>query len=107
MQAFDGPSLRRALEANGLSVTFMTLYQGAHVCLARKAERSDAWERVTRRSRDRRMHAYRKAQDVASLLMPVFARNRLREPWDALLARSVESGLAEVNRKGHVKVRAK
>jgi SAM-dependent methyltransferase len=105
MQAFDAPSLQRALEANGFSVTFMTLYQGAHICLARKAERSDAWERIARRSRDRRMHAYRKAQDVAALHLPVFARGRLREPWDTLLARSMESGLAEVNRKGNVKVR--
>ena len=105
MQAFDGDSLRRALEANGFSVVFITLFEGAHICLARKAERSDAWERIARRPRDVRMQAYRRAQEIATLTMPEFARGRLRESWDALLARSVASGLAEVNRKGNVKLK--
>jgi 2-polyprenyl-3-methyl-5-hydroxy-6-metoxy-1,4-benzoquinol methylase len=105
MQAFDAASLRRALEANGFAVTFMTLYEGSHICLARKCEPSDAWQRIPKGSRDRRRQGYRRAQDVAALMMPEFARPRLREPWDTLLARSVESGLAEVNRKGHVRIR--
>lgn len=105
MQTSDAPSLLRGLEANGFAVKFMTVYGGSHICLAQKREPSDSWTRMAKRSRDRRLQAYRRAHDVAALTMPEFARGRLREPWDALLERSVKSGLAEVNRKGNVKVR--
>lgn len=42
MQAFDGPSLVRALEANGFAVKFSTLYSGSHICLAQKVDHTGA-----------------------------------------------------------------
>jgi len=107
MQAFDGASLGRALAANGFSVSFMTMMgkSGSHLCLAQKRPRGEPWTPVAERIRARRVAAYRHAQDRASVLVPEFARGRLGEPWDQLLARHVASGLVEVNRKGNVKLR--
>jgi SAM-dependent methyltransferase len=105
MQAFDGPSLVRTLEANGFAPTFVTTHNGSHVCLAQKREYTDTWTRMPDGLSSRRRRAYRNAQDRAALMMPVFARPRLGEPWDAVAARAVESGVAEVTAKGVVKLR--
>lgn len=106
MQAFDGASLERALAANGFAVSFMTMQGkvGSHLCLAQKRPRGEPWTPMAERMRARRLAAYRHAQDRASLIVPAFARGRLGEPWDQLVARHVASGLAEVNRKGNVKL---
>jgi SAM-dependent methyltransferase len=107
MQAFDGASLERALAANGFAVSFMTMMgkTGSHLCLAQKRPSGEPWKPIAERMRARRLTAYRHAQDRASITVPEFARGRLGEPWDQLLARHVASGLAEVNRKGNVKLR--
>jgi hypothetical protein len=107
LQAFDGASLRRALQLNGFDIVFMTMFggSGSHICLARKRGDNAACTPPTKKSLEIRVQAYRQAQQVAALTMPPFARPRLAESWDELLARSVASGLAEVNRRGNVKVR--
>lgn len=105
MQAFDATALRCMLEANGFRVSFIKAHGGSLMCLASKGEFSGQWTRVPETQRRRRRARYRRAQDVASLLLPAYARDRVDEPWDALLARGVAEGLVDVNRKGTIKVR--
>ncbi len=104
MQAFDGPSLGRALEANGFAVRFSTLYQGSRICLAQKVERRDDWERIPNGSRSRREKAYALALERALLGVPPHARGRLDEPWEAILERGRAAGLIDESRKGAPKL---
>ena len=105
MQAFDGPSLVRMLEANGFRVQFSTLYNGTEICLAQKGEQGTAWSPIDQQSRQRRVDAYQKAERIASLLLPPHARTRIDGSWEALLQRGIDEGIVEINRKGSVKLR--
>ncbi len=100
LQAFDGASLARALEANGFTVTFSTTWDKSHICLAQKREVSADWTRIPKRLRSRRRRAYHRAFDAAAVQVPEYARERLGEPWDQIVARAVETGVAEVTKKG-------
>ena len=104
MQAFDGPSFVRMLEANGFRVVFSTLYNGTEICLAQKGQQGSARPPIDPQSLKRRIEAYQKAENIAALLLPPHARKRI-EGWDALLQRALDEGLVEINRKGLVRLR--
>jgi 2-polyprenyl-3-methyl-5-hydroxy-6-metoxy-1,4-benzoquinol methylase len=105
MQAFNRESLMRVLAASGFTTTFMTMYRGAHVCLARKdAEAGDDWPPMPERERKRRRSAYRKASDMAVLMMPEHARAQITD-WDEVLQRGIAEGYAELSKHGTVKLR--
>jgi SAM-dependent methyltransferase len=104
LQAFDGPSLTRALAANGFEVLFLHRYQGEFVCLCRPSASSD-WPQMPAKERERRVAAHRRARDGAVLMLPPRARARFGDEWDAITDRAFAAGIAEIGEDGEVRVR--
>lgn len=105
MQAFNRESLQRVLAASGFTATFMTMYRDAHVCVARKDERAgDDRPRMAERERKRRRSAYRRAYDMAVLMMPEHARSQVKD-WNEVAQRGVAGGYADLSKNGTVKVK--
>jgi SAM-dependent methyltransferase len=104
LQAFDGPSLTRALAANGFEVMFLYRYEGEFVCLCRVADAVD-WPPMSARQRERRIAAHQRARDAAVLMLPAHARRRFAEEWDAIADRAFAAGTAEIGEDGAVRVR--
>ena len=104
LQAFDGPSLTRALAANGFEVRFITCHQGHVLCLARAAA-AEGGATITPADLDRRLLLYRQARDVAILRVPEHTRPRVAAVWPGAVDRALAAGLAEVRGDGRIRLR--
>jgi SAM-dependent methyltransferase len=70
VQAFNGPSLTRALEASGFEPVFVTQHDRHLLALAKRAPTRRPHVRMPDRERDRRIRAYQAARDLAILKLP-------------------------------------
>ncbi|MGE0443859.1 MAG: methyltransferase domain-containing protein [Vicinamibacterales bacterium] len=104
VQAFDGPSLTRALAANGLEVVFLHRYQGEFVCLCRLSS-APGWPRMPAKEREKRVAAHQRARDAAVLMLPPRPRQRFAGEWEAITERAFAAGIAEIGEDGEARVR--
>lgn len=104
LQAFDGPSLVRALAANGFETVLLTHNSGSFACLARvRPERENV--RVPERELAEREKRYRNVRDVSLLGAPQALRARFGRHWQEAADRLLASGEAEVDHSGRVRLR--
>lgn len=103
LQAFDGPSLLRALAANGFEVIFQHRYQGEFVCLCRVTRGARC--PMSSKERDRRVALHQRARDAAVLMLPPATRQRFAAEWDAITERAFAAGMAEIGEDGDVRAR--
>lgn len=103
LQAFDQPSLVRALAANGFGTVFLKHQRNETIfCLARMQE--PARVVMTPQERTSRLDAYRKAFERAVLKAGDAARARLADEWPAVVADAVASGAAEFDERGRLRI---
>jgi SAM-dependent methyltransferase len=102
LQAFDQPSLVRALAARGLDVVFMKSRNFHHMCLARRGE--PAFVPMTEKQLAARVRAYQRARDKAVLALPPELRGRFAGEWQQIVERGVAEGLAEFDEDGTLKL---
>jgi SAM-dependent methyltransferase len=106
LQTFNQPSAVRALEANGFKVIFCTVRDDLFLAIAQAVDwPSDSWERMSDSERSRRRSAYRVANDTAILRVPEHLRAPFAKDWDAIVERSLASGVATRNKDGRIRVR--
>jgi SAM-dependent methyltransferase len=106
MQAFDPPSLSRALEANGFRTVFQKHQQNeTQFCLA--VDGAARLVPLTDQERDARVDAYRRAFDYAVLGADERARARLAGDWPRVVERAVASGVAEFDERGQLRLVAR
>jgi SAM-dependent methyltransferase len=105
LQAFDHPSLTRALAANGFAVTFLTRHAGTFLCLSRVEQEPVDWMPMDTRELERRRARYSQARDAAILMLPPDARARLGAEADHAIDRALVSGLAELDTQGRPRLR--
>lgn len=106
LQTFNQASAVRALEANGFKVIFCTVRDDLFLAIAQAMERSDDnWERMSDSERSRRRSAYRVANDTAILRVPEHLRGPFDKEWDAIVERSLASGVATRTKDGRIRVR--
>src|ERR1051325_3147241 len=106
LQTFNQPSAVRALEANGFKVIFCTVRDDLFLAIAQATERAtDNWERMSDSERSRRRSAYRVANDTAILRVPEHLRGPFAADWDAIVERSLASGVATRTKDGRIRVR--
>jgi SAM-dependent methyltransferase len=104
LQAFDQPSLTRALAANGFQVVFIKARGDLkHMCLAR-FDGDVPWSPMTTRERTKRVSAYQRARDSAILRLERELRPRVVSVWDETVARGVASGVVEFDEKGELRL---
>ena len=104
LQAFDGPSLTRALAANGFAVRFLTRYNGSFLCLAAVQPGTEP-ALLSAADLERRRAAHLRARDASILMVPPHVRSRVAGEWDAAAARAVSAGIAEIREDGQLRVR--
>jgi len=106
LQTFNQPSAVRALEANGFKVIFCTVRDDLFLAVAQAIERTDDnWQRMSDSERSRRRSAYRVANDTAILRVPEHLRGPFAADWDAIVERSLASGVATRTKDGRIRVR--
>ena len=106
LQTFNQPSAVRALEANGFRVIFCTVRDDLFLAVAQAVDMpNDNWERMSDRERGRRRSAYRVANDTAILRVPEQLRAPFAKDWDAIVERSLASGVATRTKDGRIRVR--
>jgi SAM-dependent methyltransferase len=106
LQTFNAPSAVRALEANGFKVTFCTVRDDLFLAIAQAVDPiNDGWERMSDSERSRRRSAYRLANDTAILRVPEHLRAPFAQDWDAVVERSLASGVATQTKDGRIRVR--
>jgi len=106
LQTFNQASAVRALEANGFNVLFCTVREDLFLAIAQAIEQpDDNWERMSDSERSRRRTAYRVANDTAILRVPELLRGPFASDWDAIVDRSVASGVATRAKDGRIRVR--
>jgi len=106
LQTFNQASAVRALEANGFKVVFCTVREDLFLAIAQAIEQpDDNWERMSDSERSRRRSAYRVANDTAILRVPELLRGPFASDWDAIVDRSVASGVATRAKDGRIRVR--
>jgi SAM-dependent methyltransferase len=105
LQAFDQPSLVRALAANGFETVFLKRHNLAHLCLARVVEtRMTSMDAVERQDR---VETYRRAFARAVLAMDPHVRPRASSEWAGVVEYAVASGVAEFDEKGRLRLVAR
>jgi SAM-dependent methyltransferase len=104
VQTFDGPSLVRALTANGFEAVFVTHHAGNLLALARACPSNGAWPHMTREERDHRVAAYQKARDAAILRLPERLRPLFANEWEAIVERSFAAGLIDYDEGGRLRI---
>jgi SAM-dependent methyltransferase len=106
LQTFNQASAVRALEANGFHVIFCSVRDDLFLALAQAVDSpGDRWERMGDSERSRRRSAYRVANDAAILRVPDHLRAPFAKDWDAVVARSLASGIATRSKDGRIRVR--
>ena len=106
LQTFNQASAVRALEAKGFKVIFCTVRDDLFLAIAQAIDRTDdRWERMSDSERSRRRSAYRVANDTAILRVPEHLRGPFANDWDAIVERSLASGVATRTKDGRVRVR--
>lgn len=106
LQTFNQPSAVRALEANGFKVIFCTVRDDLFLTIAQAIDRTDdTWARMSDSERSRRRSAYRVANDTAILRVPEHLRAPFANDWDAIVERSLASGVATRAKDGRIRVR--
>ena len=106
LQTFNQPSAVRALEANGFTVIFCTVRDDLFLAIAQAIDPpNDRWERMGDSERSRRRSAYRVANDTAILRVPEHLRTPFAKDWDAIVERSLASGVAMRANDGRIRVR--
>ena len=104
LQTFDGPSLVRALAANGFEVVFQSHHGGSFMCLAHAASQRAAVSLPGKELVDRRTR-YAHARDVALMGAPADVRARFGRLWQEAADRTLAAGDAEVDHTGRVRLR--
>jgi hypothetical protein len=102
LQAFDQPSLIRALAARGLEVVFVKSRNFHHMCLVKRGE--PAMTPMTEKQRTARIHAYQRARDRAVLALSPELRGRFAAEWQQIVERGVAEGLAEFDADGTLRL---
>jgi len=105
LQTFNQASAVRALEANGFKVIFCNVRDDLFLALAQAADSPADWERMGESERSRRRSAYRVANDTAILRVPEHLRAPFAKDWDAVVERSLASGIATRSKDGRIRVR--
>ena len=106
LQTFNQASAVRALEANGFTVVFCNVRDDLFLALAQRVEwPGNEWERMGDSERSRRRSAYRVANDAAILRVPEHLRAPFAKDWDAIVERSLASGIATRSKDGRIRVR--
>jgi SAM-dependent methyltransferase len=106
LQTFNEASAVRALEANGFKVLFCNVRDDLFLALAQAVESpGDGWQRMGDSERSRRRWAYRVANDTAILRVPEHLRAPFTNDWDAIVERSLASGIATRSKDGRIRVR--
>lgn len=101
MQAFDQPSLVRALAANGFETVFCKSHDLSHLCLARRSDEA-VMTPMTPKQASRRIERYQMAHDRAILRIDEAQRGRVADQWDEVVRRAVASGVAEFDDRGRL-----
>jgi SAM-dependent methyltransferase len=104
LQAFDVPSLMRALQATGFDVTFVRREGKSFLLLASRRETLPEWTPIPETDRDRRVAQYRLARDLAVLRLPQHIRGRFASEWEAIVERAVVAGLVVADDAGHFRI---
>ena len=103
LQAFDQPSLVRALAANGFDTVFLKHQRNETLfCLARMQETPRVV--MTPHERTGRLDAYRRAFDRAVLKADDPTRARLSAEWPDVVADAVACGAAEFDERGRLRI---
>ena len=106
LQTFNQQSAVRALEANGFKVMFCAVRDDLFLALAQAIDPAgDGWTRMSDSERSRRRSAYRVANDTAILRVPEHLRAPFAADWDAVVERSLASGVATRTSDGRIRVR--
>ena len=103
LQAFDQSSLVRALGFNRFDAQFTSHAAGNHLCLLKSVDRPIKVH-ADSEAISRRLDGYKVARDLAVLRLPEVARGRFQDEWDAIVERCVTSGLADFDKKGHLRL---
>lgn len=106
LQAFDPPSVSRALASNGFATVFQKhQHNGTQLCLARLGGEQAA--SMTPEDRKTRLEAYQRAFDRAVLVADQRVRGRFAREWPQVVERAVAGGVAEFDEHGHLRVVAR
>ena len=105
LQTFNHASAVRALEANGFKVIFCIVRDDLFLAIAQAVDPPHDWERMSDSERSRRRSAYRLANDTAILRVPEHLRAPFAEDWEAIVERSLASGVATQTKDGRIRVR--
>jgi SAM-dependent methyltransferase len=103
MQAFDQPSMVRALAANGFETVFIKGRNLHHLVLARLSGAA-AMSPMTSRALGQRLDAYRQAYDRAVLGVDEALRPRVAADWPQTVERAVAAGVAEYDERGRLRL---
>jgi SAM-dependent methyltransferase len=103
MQAFDQPSLVRAIAANGFETVFCKSHDLSHLCLARRSDDA-AMTPMTSKQASRRIERYQMAHDRAILRIDEAQRGRVADQWDEVVRRAVASGVAEFDDRNRLRL---
>ena len=104
LQTFDVPSLGRALASAGFEPTFIGHHGDTLIAVARRRPRGRPWQPMPAEQRERRVHAYQRARDVAILRLPEEKRGRFAGEWPEVVARALSRGDADFDRHGRVRL---
>jgi SAM-dependent methyltransferase len=104
LQAFDAPSITRALASSGFESVFVTHQGGNVIVLARAGTPTGEWPRMGRDERTRRVARYERARDAAILRLPGPLRSLFADEWDAIVERACATGLADFDASGHLRM---
>ena len=103
LQAFDQPSLVRALTANGFETRFVKHQKNETLFLLARAQDTTP---VTMSGPEcqARVAAYRQAYDRAVLRVDDATRGRLAGEWPEVVRHAVASGAAEFDERGQLRI---
>jgi len=104
LQTFDRDSLVRMLEASGFKVVHIRRDGGNFSCLARKVDGPAAWTPMSEDQRCRRLTLYRRAYEMAVLLLPDYARPRFAARWPKVLESARSRGIVGEDAQGRLRV---
>lgn len=88
VQVFNGPSLTRALGAQGFEPVFVAHHERHLLALAKRSPDGPRPARMPARERDRRISAYQHARDLAILNLPDRLRARLASEHEEIVRRA-------------------
>ena len=104
LQAFDAPSITRALASSGFEPVFVTHQGGNVIALARAGTSGSEWPRMGRDERTRRVERYGRARDAAILRLPDPLRSLFVDEWDEIVERACATGLADFDASGRLRM---